>query len=54
MDNLLVNLEWLPQPLNASKSDTITPRALEYARRYFDAELMSQADLLAVEAEVQK
>ncbi|MGB0154570.1 MAG: hypothetical protein ACPGFB_11115 [Verrucomicrobiales bacterium] len=49
MDNLLVNLEWLPQPLNASKSDRITPRALKYARRYYEAELMSQEDFLTVQ-----
>ncbi len=50
MDNLLVNLEWLPQPLNTSESDSITPRALDYARRFFEAGLLSREDLTAVES----
>ena len=54
MDNLLVNLEWLPQHLNASKSDSITPRALDYARRFFEAGLLSREDLSTVESLVEK
>lgn len=44
----LVNLEWLPQSPNASKSDSITDRALSYAQKYFNAGLLSFEDLKAV------
>lgn len=53
MDNLLVNLEWLPQSLNARKSDTITPRALDYAQRYFDAGVMSFEDFSRVKSKAE-
>jgi len=54
MDNLMVNREWLPQPLNARKSDSITPRALDYARQYFEAGLLSRENLITVESLVEE
>ncbi len=45
VDNLLMNLEWLPASLNASKSDTITDRALAYAKLYENAGIMTTSDL---------
>ncbi len=44
VDNLLMNLEWLPQSLNAAKSDTITERAMNYARAYHDSGIMRADD----------
>lgn len=49
LDNLLVNLEWLPQSLNAAKSDNITDRAYEWATRLNEAGLMDPRDFAAVE-----
>lgn len=48
VDNLLMNLEWLPQTLNASKSDTITERAMDHARRYHEAGIMRADDFAEV------
>ena len=46
-----MNLELLPASLNRSKSDKITDRARVFAKELYDAGLLSEEGLKAVEAE---
>ena len=39
--NELANLEWLPQPLNRAKSNSVGPRQLAHAQRLLEAHLLS-------------
>ena len=48
MDNLLMNLEWLPESVNSAKSDTITERAWKYAQRYHGVGILQVEDFLRV------
>lgn len=48
MDNLLCNLEWLPESLNASKSDSITERAYQIAIRFHESGILSSSEFLKV------
>ncbi len=49
MDNLLMNLEWLPASVNRSKSDTITERAMKFAQLYHKAGIMGTEEFIKVE-----
>lgn len=40
LDNLLINLELMPQTLNRKKSDKVTDRIRSFAKRFYDAGVM--------------
>lgn len=49
LDNLLINLEFLPRTLNRRKSDTVTDRAYSMAKRFHDAGMMTPESWRAVQ-----
>lgn len=50
LDNVIANLELMPQRMNSSKRDQIGERQMSHARRLRKAGLLSAAGLRAVEA----
>jgi hypothetical protein len=49
LDNVIANLELMPQRMNAAKSDKIGDRQRSLAKRLFEAGLLSNKGLKAVE-----
>jgi len=47
--NQVMNLELMPAPLNRAKSDKVTDRARVFAKELYDAKLLSEAGLSAVQ-----
>lgn len=49
LDNQVFNLELLPEQMNSAKGNKITDRARVFARELYDAGLLSEEGLRAVE-----
>jgi len=54
LDNILANLMWLPAPLNQSKSDTITPEAMEMALVFQGEGILPIEEFLGVQKAYEK